>query len=300
VEKKYKSDAKTKINMKKSLIKLLLFSSIVSNHIFNIQNLKAVVPFYYFPETKNLKQEALSIGKQAYQLLLFGQIKDSLSLAKLAVKIDDKNEALWTTLAEAQIASKLYNDALISLNKAQKINPLKSEIYFAKSSIYLKQSKLKKAKISLQSAIKLLPKNINAIFQLGNIYLLEKNYEKALEEFDKAIEIKKDFWQAINNKGLAYYELDKINLAIISFKKAISLEENAEPLLALGVCLTTRDINEAIFLAKKALVKNPNYVENNYRKEQLWGEKLQSSTEKLFKDTQLKKQVVFAKTKINY
>ena len=69
--------------MKKSLIRLLFFSIIIG-HIFNNQNLKAIVPYYYLPETKNLKQEALSIGKQAYQLLFFGQIKDSLNLAKLA------------------------------------------------------------------------------------------------------------------------------------------------------------------------------------------------------------------------
>jgi len=284
--------------MKKNLIRLLLFS-IISGLIFNNQNLKAIVPYYYSPETKTLKQEALSIGKQAYQLLLFGQIKDSLNLAKLAVKIDDKNETLWTILAEAQIASKLYEDALISLNKAQELNPEMGEIFFAKSSIYLKQSKIKKAKIALQSGIKILPKNFNAIFQLGNIYLMEKNYKQALEEFDRAIKIKKDFWQAINNKGLAYFELNKINLSIISFKKAISLEENAEPLLALATCLSAKDINEAIFLAKKALVKNPNYVENKYRKEQLWGEKLQNATEELFKNTKLREEVLFAKTKIN-
>ena len=284
--------------MKKFFIKLLFFS-MISGHIFGIQNLKAIVPYYYLPTTKHLKQEALSIGKQAYQLLLFGQIKDSLNLAKLAVKIDYRNETLWTILAEAQIANKLYEDALVSLNNAQEINPKMGEIFFAKSSIYLKQSKIKKAKSSLQSGIKILPKNFNAIFQLGNIYLLEKNYEKALEEFDKAIEIKKDFWQAINNKGLAYFELDKINLSIISFKKAISLEENAEPLLALATCLRTKDINKAIILAKKALIKNPNYVEYNYRNEQLWGEKIQSSTEKLFKNTQLEKEILYAKTRIN-
>ncbi len=284
--------------MKKSLIKLLFFS-IISGHIINTHNLKAIVPHYYFPETKFLKQEALSIGKQAYQLLYFGQIKDSLNLAKLAVKIDDKNEMLWTTLAEAQIASELYDDALISLKNARNINPKIAEIYFAESTIYLKQSKIKKAKISLQSGIKILPKKFNAIFQLGNIYLMEKNYEKALEEFNKAIKIKKDFWQAINNKGLAYFELNKTSLSIISFEKAISIEENAESLLALASCLRTQNINKAIIIAKKALIKDPNYVEYNYRKEQLWGEKLQASTEKLFENTELKKDVLFSKTKLN-
>ena len=284
--------------MKKTLMKILFFA-IISGYIFNTQHLKAIVPYYYFPETQKLKDEALSIGKQAYQLLFFGQIKDSLNLAKLAVKIDKKNEMLWRTLAEAQIANKLYDNALISLNNAQKIKPEMGEIYFAKSTIYLKQSKINKARISLQSGIKILPKNYNAIFQLGNIYLMEKNYEKALEEFDKALAIKKDFWQAINNKGLAYFELDKISLSVINFKKAIALDENAEPLLALATCLRIESINEAIPLAKKALKKDPNYVDYNYRKEQLWGEKLQRSTELLFKNNKLTKEILFAKTKIN-
>jgi tetratricopeptide (TPR) repeat protein len=283
--------------MKKSILKIIFFS-IISSHIFISESLKAVIPYYYFPETKSLQKESLSIGKQAYQLLYFGQIKDSLNLAKLAVKINNTNETLWTILAETQIANKLYDDALVSLKNAQKINPKMGEIYFAKSTIYLKQSKIKKAKKSLLSGIKILPENFKAIFQLGNIYLMEKNYEKAIEEFDKAIKIKMDFWQAINNKGLAYFELNKTDLSIISFKKAIYIEENAEPLLALASCLKNKDFNKAIFFAKKALNKEPNYVDFDYRKEQLWGEKLQISTEKLFENPQLKKEILIAKTKI--
>ena len=284
--------------MRKSLIKILFFS-LISAHIFYIESLKALVPYYYFPETKNLKEESFSIGKKAYQLLYLGQIKDGLSLAKLAIKINNKSETLWTILADAQIANELYEDALISLNNAQIINPKLSEIYFAKSNIYLKQSKMYEAKISLQTGIKILPANFKAIFQLGNIYLMEKNYEAAIDEFDKAIKIKTDFWQAINNKGLAYYELDKISLSINSFQKAITLEDNAEPILALASCLRNRDINKAIFLAKKALNKEPNYVEYDFREEQLWGEKLQNSTKKLFESSQLKEEILFAKTKIN-
>ncbi len=284
--------------MKKSLLKILFFSIIISD-IFIAKSMEALIPYYYLPETENLKKEGLSIGKKAYQLLYFGQLEDSLNMAKLAIKIDDKNEILWTILAETQIANKLYDNALISLNNAQKINPKMGEIYFAKSTIYLKKSKINKAKNSLQSGIKFFPENSKAIFQLGNIYLMEKNYEKALEEFDKAINIKRDFWQAVNNKGLAYFELNKIDLSIISFKKAIALENNAESLLALASCLRNIDIDEAIIIAKIALEKEPNYVDFNYRKEQLWGKKLQISTEKLFENPQLKEEILFAKTKIN-
>ncbi len=277
----------------------ILFLTIISCSLFHLENLEALIPYYYQPTRTNLKKESLSIGKKAYQLLYFRQIKEALNLAKLAIKIDRSNETVWSILAEAQIANELYEDALISLNNAQKINPKMGEIYFAKGTIYLKQSKIKRAKVALERGLKILPKNSRAIFQLGNVLLMEKKYKEAIEEFDKAIIVKEDFWQAINNKGLAYFELNKRTLSISSFKDALALEENAEPLLALASCLRTQNINEAILLAKKALLKEPNYVEYDYRKEQLWGEKLQNSTEELFKNAALEKEIILAKTKIN-
>ena len=83
------------------------------------------------------------------------------------------------------------------------------------------------------------------------------------------------------------------------FEKAISIDENAEPLLGLASCLRIKDIKLAIQLAKKALNKDPNYVNHDYRKEQLWGEKLQTSTEMLLKNDQLINDVILAKSKIN-
>jgi len=54
----------------------------------------------------------------------------------------------------------------------------------------------------------------------------------------------------------------------------------------------------AIQLAKKALIKDPKYVNYDYRKEQLWGDKLQANTEILLQHEQLKKDVILAKSKI--
>ena len=55
----------------------------------------------------------------------------------------------------------------------------------------------------------------------------------------------------------------------------------------------------ALQLAKKALAKNPNYVDFDYRKQQLWGEKLQISTEILLQNEKLQKDVEMARSKIN-
>ena len=106
----------------KSFLKKTIWISLICFYFFQIKIVRAIVPYYYFPTVKNLEKESLSIGKNAYQLLYFGQYEDSLNLAKLAVKINSKNEKLWLILAEAQIASKQYKNALNSLNKAEQLN----------------------------------------------------------------------------------------------------------------------------------------------------------------------------------
>jgi len=284
--------------MKKFLKKIICFS-LISFYFLQVKEVNSLVPYYYFPTIKNLQKESLSIGKNAYQLLYFGQYEQSLNLAKLAIKINKTDEKLWLILAEAQIANNLDRQALISLNKAENLNSNISDIYFAKSNIYLKNAQKKKAKTALETGLKIEPNNYKAIFQLGNILLMEKNFSGAIKLFDKSVKIQPNFWQAINNKGLAYFEKNNINLSIKCFEEAISIKENAEPLLGLASSLRLKDIKLAINLAKKALNQDPNYVNYKYRTEQLWGEKLQTSTEILLQNNQLKTDVILAKSKIN-
>ena len=283
----------------KKLFKKILCISLLAFYCFRVEQVESLVPYYYLPTIKNLHKQSESIGKNAYQLLYFGQYKESLNLAKLAVKINKTDEKLWLILAETQIANNLYKKALYSLEKAQKLNSNISEIYFAKSNIYLKFSQLKNAKTALETGLKIEPNNHRAIFQMGNVLLMEKNYSEASNLYIKAVKIKPDFWQAVNNQGLANFEMNKIHESIKLFEKAISIEENAEPILGLASCLRIKDLKSSIKLAKKALIKNPKYVNYSYRKEQLWGEKLQESTEMLLQNDQLKTDVILAKSKIN-
>ena len=279
---------------KKLLIFKILFLQLFCLSIFEIKKSNAFIPYYNLPSKKFLNLNGTEIGKNAYQLLYFGQFKEGLALAKLAISLNPENVNLWALLAEAQIHNKLFNDALTSIKKGKLLNPLASELYFAEGSVYISQNKNQKAKKSLKQGLKIQPKNTNALFQYGNIFLMEKNYEKALSKYNKIIEIEANFWQAINNKGLIYFEKDEIPLAITNFKKAIEIEKNAESMLALGVALKNTNMKKSILLVKEALQKNPNYVSHEYRKEQLWGGKLQKETEELFKIKELKKDVSIA------
>ena len=112
VEKKYKSKPKQSINQyMKKFLKKIIFVSLISFYFFKVDQVKSLVPYYYSPTIKNLQKESLSIGKNAYQLLYFGQYKQSLNLSKLAVKINKTDEKLWLILSEAQVANELYKKA---------------------------------------------------------------------------------------------------------------------------------------------------------------------------------------------
>jgi len=281
--------------MLKKIFTNFIFIQIFIFNFFFIGSLKAIIPFYSIPNEDILKKNSFAIAKNAYQLLYFGQIKESLNLAKLAISINKNDASLWGLLAEAQIANKLYENAMNSIKKGKNIDPKMSELYFSESSILIKQNKIKDAQNSLKKGLKLNPDNINGLFQLGNLYLMEKDFKRSLNIFDEAIDIKPDFWQAYNNKGLIFFELNNIQVAIENFERAIEIESNAEPLLALAVCIQNENFTESILLAKKALSKNPNYVDNEYRKEQLWGQKLQKQTNKLFSSKELKQDIAIAK-----
>ena len=133
--------------MKHFFKKLIYVSFFTIFYFFPIEKVQSLVPYYYLPTKKNLEREGLSIGKNAYQLLYFGQYEEALNLAKLAVKVNKTDEKLWLILSEAQVANKLYKNALISLNKAQKINPKNSETYMLQGNLYLKISKLQKQRL---------------------------------------------------------------------------------------------------------------------------------------------------------
>ena len=92
--------------------KKIICITLISFYFFKVDQVKSLVPYYYFPTIKNLKKESFSIGQNAYQLLYFGQYKKSLNLAKLAIKINKTDPKIWLILAEAQIANNLYRQAI--------------------------------------------------------------------------------------------------------------------------------------------------------------------------------------------
>ncbi|AAP99052.1 MULTISPECIES: tetratricopeptide repeat protein [Prochlorococcus] len=250
----------------------------------------AYIPNIYSPNPKVLIDTSIGIGLTASEYIKYGQTKEAIGLAKLAISLNPKEIELWIILARAQLSNNKLEEALISIERAKNINPNIPILWFTKASIEMQMGEIQLAINSINKCLKIEKKNSNAYFLLGNAKLIQKNHTEALDAFTKATKVKPNFWQAINNKGLIYFELGNKKQAIQIWRKVLKIKSDPEPKLALAIALYSIEPanKESIKLAKEALQENPNYFSQAHQKEQLWGEKLQEAGKTLFKNPKLK------------
>ena len=258
---------------------------------------QAVVPSVYVPTAEELKGSSVRMQLASLRLLQMGQAKEAAQLASLAVRLDPQNEKLWSVLAEAQLRSDQLEAASTSLARAKALNPTKAGLWFAEAAIALRAERPKSAIPLIERGLELDPQNPSAYFDLGNARIMQGNLSAALTSFERATTLKPDFWEALNNQALVLFELGETEEAIRRWRRVLSLEQNAEPMLALAAALhqskTRRD--EAFNLANQALAKEPNYVLEGHQTEQLWGVKIRSAAALLLEEPELKAGVERAK-----
>ena len=272
---------------KSKLVSIFTASLMLTFLASSIKPSKAFIPDVYLPVKKELDSTSINIGKTAIKLLKYNQPKEALRLSKLAISLNSQNLQLWIILAESQVRLNLLKDAIQSLSKAEKLDENIATILFFKASVYSQLEKPNAALKLINKGLLLEPQNPGGYFQQGNALIKKTKLRKALNSFNKAYSINNNFWQALNNKGLVLYEMNKTKDAVISWRKALEIKKDAETMLALSTAIYEENENEAIELAKTALINNPNYVSEDYQKSQLWGSRLRQDTKKLFKNPKL-------------
>lgn len=260
---------------------------------------RALVPYVYLPQEQELEGAGMGIAQAAGRLLQLGQAEDAARLAALTVQLLPDDARGWVLLAEAQLRSEQPLEAGRSLARAKQLAPANAGIWFAEGALALRAGKPSEAVGLLLQGLRLEQKNAGAWFDLGNARLLLNDPKAALVAYERAARLRRDFWEAINNQALVLYEAGRNGQAIELWRRVISLRpEAAEPNLALAAGLHAadpRNRQEALKLAEKALAEDPNYVLDSYQKEQLWGEKLRSSTRQLLALPELRSAVERAK-----
>jgi tetratricopeptide (TPR) repeat protein len=264
---------------------------------------RALVPYVYVPERRELEGAGLGIAQAAARLLQLGQAEDAARLAALTVQLLPADPRGWVLLAEAQLRSQQLKEAAVSLARAKELDPTNAGIWFAEGSLALRDGRPEEAVGLLEQGLQRDPRNASAYFDLGNAHILQGQSAEALKAFERAARLRRDFWEAINNQALVLYEQGDVGRAIEHWRRVLEIKPDAaEPNLALAAALFPRggaNREEALQRAGKALNSDPNYVLESYQKEQLWGPKLRSSTQLLLLQPELKAEVDRAQANAN-
>jgi tetratricopeptide (TPR) repeat protein len=258
-----------------------------------------MVPYVFLPSQKGLQAAGLGIAEEAVQMLRLGQPEYAARLAELTVRLLPTDPRGWVLLAEAQLRDNKTTQALNALAKAKALDPNNPGIWFAEGALALRNGKPAEALDLIQRGLRLDGRNAGAFFDLGNAHILLNQPEPALRAFERAATLRKNFWEAINNQGLVLFERGQDQEAMKLWRKVLTIKPSvAESSLALAAALNSTQPaskEESIRLAESALADDPNYVKEEYQKEQLWGPRLREATRMLLAQPSLKPAVERAK-----
>ncbi len=259
----------------------------------------AMVPYVFLPSQKGLQDAGLGIAEEAVQMLRLGQPEYAARLAELTVRLLPNDPRGWVLLAEAQLRDNKTKEALNALARAKVLDPNNAGIWFAEGALALRNGKPNEALELIERGLRLDRRNASAYFDLGNAHILLNQPEPALRAFERAAALRGNFWEAINNQGLVLFEQGQEQAAMKLWRKVLTIKPSvAESSLALAAALhnaqpATKE--EAFRLAESALADDPNYVKDDYQKEQLWGSRLREAARQLLAEPSLKPAVERAK-----
>jgi tetratricopeptide (TPR) repeat protein len=111
-------------------------------------------------------------------------------------------------------------------NRALKLRPKSTEVYYDRGLFYQESGDLDKAIEDYNTILKMDPSYADAYFNLGYIEVnYRKNYEKAIELFSKAIDNQKYYAEALYNRGYCYEMLGQKDKAKQDYLAALEIDQ---------------------------------------------------------------------------
>lgn len=166
---------------------------------------------------------------------------------------------ILSNLASTYRANGDNDDALDSIQKAEKLNPLNAHAKLQKGLLAASKGDLIAAETSYQQALELKPQFTTAQVNLGSLYVSQNRFDEAIAILSSATEENPFYPQAFYNLGVAFRKLQKNREALEAYKKAVELEPAfVAARINLGILYAERKkIDEAITQFAEVLKYDP-------------------------------------------
>jgi tetratricopeptide (TPR) repeat protein len=113
--------------------------------------------------------------------------EETVKEAKRSLKLDSANVDVWRLLAQAQVETRQFQDALVSFEALKRRKAFANSDQGQYGLSLFRTGRDEEALQSLLAAVATDSTNCDAFFSLGSIYMKKRDYEKASAMFDKRI-----------------------------------------------------------------------------------------------------------------
>jgi tetratricopeptide (TPR) repeat protein len=190
-----------------------------------------------------------------------------LSLEK-SVELDETNIDGWLKLAEVLLLLRRYDETLVAVNNALRLDDQLHQAYYLKGYVYKETMDTTLALSSFQTAVEVAPNFYEAYIELGNLNAYQGN-PIALEYFNTALEIRPKSAEAFYSKGMFYQAGRKFEEAEATYKEMLQADpNNVLAYYNLGYIYLTEylSFDTAAAYFDSAVVVRPDYIQAIYNR----------------------------------
>jgi tetratricopeptide (TPR) repeat protein/predicted Ser/Thr protein kinase len=147
-----------------------------------------------------------------------------LILVRIVAPPDHRDEAYHVGRATALSDRKEYDEAIMELNEAIRLNPKNAPAFILRGRAWYWKNEYDKAIGDFDEAIRLDPDSANAFVWRGRAWYRKKEYDRAIQDYDEAVRLDPNNFDAFFRRGLAWYRKKEYDQAIRDFDQAIHLQ----------------------------------------------------------------------------
>ncbi len=179
------------------------------------------------------------------------------------IKTFPENTEALLKLAELFYLVRQYENAILNINKALRIDENIANAYYLKGSVFKEMGDTAKAISSLQTAIEQDNKFFDAFLDAGILYASRKN-SLAFEYYDNALRLRPSNENVLFAKAKLLQDMNKVDESVALYKEILlKNSSNVDALYNLGAISLNKkkNINEAIDYFSKAIAVDPQNTE---------------------------------------
>ncbi len=160
-----------------------------------------------------------------------------------------------------------YDDAVLALQKAIRLNPQHAEYHFQLGMIFVQKKEYGNAIAAFKEAIRLDPNQAKSVYQLGLAYKKEGCDREAIVILEEAIQLQPGQADGHDDLGRAYMSTGRWSDAIKSFEKSVSVNfNNHVAFYQMGVCYAQLEqYKEAREILRKSIRLNTDLADTHFQ-----------------------------------